>query len=278
MGMYTEFIFGCELRKDTPRECIEALDYVINGEDKKPKYENPQNYEEKEFNENYIERTLSEEEIKTFINKYDLERLFWSSSYYFGAANPVQRFYYDNTSRAYHISTRADLKNGGHIEDFIDYIKPYVKSASGYPHHIFAYVHYEEDPFPTMYGMDGVYYMMEPKVEEEVRLKEKRRWETLGDLFTKIAPEYQIDKEECTKHNKKPEEVKYEDTWVWMVEHIMEKFKDQADMYKKGYEEAERKTLQHLMGTLDSLKFFEKEGKEWDMDKDEFREYFKTFI
>lgn len=278
MGMYTEFIFGCELRKDTPRECIEALDYVINGEKKKPKYKKPKNYVQKEFNENYIERTLSEEEIKAFINKYNLESLFWSSSYYFGAANPVHCFRYDNISRAYHISTRADLKNGRRIEDFIEYIKPYVKSASGYPHHIFAYVHYEEDPFPTMYGMDGVYNMMDPKVEEEVHMKEKQRWKTLGDLFTKIVPEYKIDKEECTKHNKKVEEVTYEDTWVWMAEHIMEKFKDQADMFKKGYEEAEKKTLQHLMETLDSLKFFEKEGKEWDMDKDEFREYFKTFI
>lgn len=278
MGMYTEFIFGCELRKDTPRECIEALDYVINGEKKNPKYENPQNYEEKEFNENYIERTLSEEEIKSFINKYDFGRLFCSSSYYFGAANPTHRFCYNHISDAYHISTRADLKNGRRIEDFIEYIKPYVKSASGYPHHIFAYVHYEEDPFPTMYGIDGVYHMMDPKVEEEVRLKEKRRWETLGDIFANIAPEYEVDKEECTKHNKDPKEVTYEDAWVWLAEHIMEKFQDQSDMYKKGYEEAERKALQHLMEALETFNFFEKEGKEMNMDKEEFNEFFKRFI
>ena len=34
MGMYTEFIFGCELSKNTPKVCIDALDYVINGEEK----------------------------------------------------------------------------------------------------------------------------------------------------------------------------------------------------------------------------------------------------
>lgn len=34
MGMYTEFIFGCSLSKDTPKICIDALDYVINGENK----------------------------------------------------------------------------------------------------------------------------------------------------------------------------------------------------------------------------------------------------
>ena len=34
MGMYTEFIFGCNLSKDTPKECIDALDFVINGEEK----------------------------------------------------------------------------------------------------------------------------------------------------------------------------------------------------------------------------------------------------
>ena len=48
------------------------------------------------------------------------------------------------------------------IETFIEYIKPYVISGSGY-HDIFAYVQYEEDEFPTIYAIDGVYNM--PKLE-----------------------------------------------------------------------------------------------------------------
>ena len=49
MGMYTELILGCSLSEKTPRILIEALDWVINSK-KKPKYENPKNYEEKIYN------------------------------------------------------------------------------------------------------------------------------------------------------------------------------------------------------------------------------------
>ena len=158
MGMYTEFIFGCALSEDTPKICIEAMDYVINGEEKKPRYENPKNYQEESFNENYIERTYTDEEINEFIEKYDFWRLFRCYSYYFGAANPVGKFYYDSIYKHYHISTRADLNNyDGQIERFIDYIKPYIVQGSGYSHNVFAYVQFEESEFPTIYAMDGKY-------------------------------------------------------------------------------------------------------------------------
>lgn len=169
MGMYTEFIFGCELSKETPNICVEALDYVINGEEKKPKHENPETWQEKEFNDNYIERTHTVEEINEFIEKYDFWRLFRCCSYYFGAANPTGRFKYDHISRSYHISTRADLKNyEGQIERFIEYITPYVKHGSGFPLGIFAYVQYEESPFPTIYSLGGTYYVNDYiKIEDE---------------------------------------------------------------------------------------------------------------
>lgn len=157
MGMYTEFIFGCSLSKNTPKICIDALDYVINGENKKPKYENPEIWEEKEYNDKFIERTSTNNEIQTFIREYDFIRLFCSGSYYFGA--PVsKRLYYDHISKTYKISTRSNLKNyHNQIEKFIEYIKPYVVRGSGYDHSIFAYVQYEEDEFPTIYGIDGIY-------------------------------------------------------------------------------------------------------------------------
>ena len=149
MGMYTEFIFGCSLSKNTPKICIDALDYVINGENKKPGYE--------KYNKGFIERTSTDNEIQTFINEYDFRRLFCSGSYYFGA--PVSKeLYYDYIDKTYKISTRANLKNyQNQIEKFIEYIKPYVVHGSGYDHHIFAYVQYEEDEFPTIYGTDGTY-------------------------------------------------------------------------------------------------------------------------
>lgn len=157
MGMYTEFIFGCALSKDTPKICIDALDYVINGEIKHPKYENPETWEEKEYNEKFIERTSTDDEIQAFIGEYDFGRLFCSDSYYFGA--PVSRkFYQDYIDKTYRISTRANLKNyRQQIEKFIEYIKPYVIQGSGFDHNIFAYVQYEEAEFPTIYALDGTY-------------------------------------------------------------------------------------------------------------------------
>lgn len=159
MGMYTEFIFGCALKKDTPKVCIDALDYVINGEDKQPKYENPVDWDQKKYNERYIERTTPIEEIEAFIKKYSLWRLFTSSSYYFGAAHPTKQFFWDDIDRSYKISTSSDLKDYEHqIEDFVEYIRPFVDTGSGL-HDIYAYVLYEECEFPTIYAKDGTYNM-----------------------------------------------------------------------------------------------------------------------
>lgn len=36
MGMYTELIFGADLKKDTPKNVIEALKYMIGDTEEKP--------------------------------------------------------------------------------------------------------------------------------------------------------------------------------------------------------------------------------------------------
>lgn len=160
MGMYTEFIFGCSLSKDTPKECIDALDYVINGPDKEPKIENPKTYAEIKFNAGYIDRTTSDEDIQAFIDKFDLRGLMRSCSYYFDAP-PVSSMYFDDIDHAYHISSRANLKNYNHeIESFIEYIRPYINGGSGLKE-VFAYVMYEEDEFPTIYTLEGDYDVSE---------------------------------------------------------------------------------------------------------------------
>ena len=230
MGMYTEFIFGCELSKNTPKVCIDALDYSINGEEKKPKYENPEGWEEKRFNENYIERTTPVEEIEKFIEEYDFDRLFHCSSYYFGAANPMSKFYYDSISKSYKISTRADLKNySGQIEKFIEYIKPYVEHGSGYDNEIFAYVQYEEDPFPTMYGIDGVY--ANPTFDGATKRLQDRiahLYDTLSKIYMAVDPDWSVTEEVYAKHDiTDPEQYgkeNYDTIWRWFAEHLEEKF------------------------------------------------------
>jgi hypothetical protein len=250
MGMYTEFIFGCELSKKTPKVCVDALDYVINGEEKQPKYENPEGWEQKRFNDNYIERTTPVEEIEKFIEEYDFYRLFCSCSYYFGAANPVRRFEWDNISNSYKISTMADLKNySGQIEKFIEYIAPYVEHGSGYEHRIFAYVQYEEAHFPTMYGFD--YDTGELKVftnptfnNEDPTLKYKERiknlYDTLAKLYQHVCPEWKVDEEEYKKHNRPlpseqedPKPLPYDEIWDWMIDHIIDEYKFRKKDKKK---------------------------------------------
>ena len=132
MGMYTEFILGCAFSKNTPKALTDALDYVINDTD-----------------------APEDPEVTKLLEEYDMDYLFNSCSYYFGA--PCSgKFYFDELGDQYRISTRSNLKNyEDQIERFIEYITPYVDYGSGDGHDIFAYVHYEEDPFPTLYGKDG---------------------------------------------------------------------------------------------------------------------------
>lgn len=226
MGMYTEFILGCSLSKNTPKVCIDALDYSINGKEKKPKYDNPKDWIEKDYNDNYIERTTPENEIISFINEYDFNRLFHCSSYYFGAANPTCKFIYDKCSESYMISTRADLKNySDQIEKFLEYLKPYVESGSGYPHEIYAYVQYEEDPFPVIYAMDGIY--KEPIFNgeaEKYRDKIRKLNNIFSKLFQEVCPDWSITDEEYAKRGLEVDDKPLDliTTWDWMVDHIIE--------------------------------------------------------
>jgi len=146
MGMYTEMILGCSLMKNTPSVCIDALEYVINGDRKEgiPK------------------------DVESFIKEYDLIYLMHGGSYYFGVCRSNQNFWYDTIANDWRISVRSNVKNyGGPIQKFLKYIGPYVDRGSGYEHNIYAYVQYEEDEFPTMYAYDGVYKIEDGKLVQK---------------------------------------------------------------------------------------------------------------
>lgn len=122
MGMYTELIFGAELKRDTPNEVIQALKYML-GE-----IERPNNFP---------------------LPNGRCEYLFQGSSYYFGISEPVNKMWLDGGN--WKISTRSSIKNyGGEIEEFLEWIKPYIQSGSG-SRDIYAIVTYEESAEPTIY-------------------------------------------------------------------------------------------------------------------------------
>lgn len=130
MGMYTELIVGCTLKKNLPKVCVNALTLISNR---------------KEINEN-------DKETEEFIKEYDLYNICWSESAYFGApSHCIFRRLEDNCEDYYSLSIRANLKSyNGEIEKFLEYIRPYVYWGSG-THELYAMTIYEEDKEPTLW-------------------------------------------------------------------------------------------------------------------------------
>ncbi len=125
MGMYTELIFGASLKKETPEEVIETLKYLIGDRKDRPKE-------------------------SSFESPRDI-LLFTGASYYFGVNQSVSKMWRDNYSKQWAISTRANLKNyEDDIEKFLEWIKPWIDSGSGY-REMYAIVLYEEFSEPTIY-------------------------------------------------------------------------------------------------------------------------------
>ncbi len=118
MGMYTELIFGAQLKEDTPKDVINTIKYLLDEIDEMdnllfPKNRNP-------FNR---------------------------SSYYFGVNRPLSKFYFDEIAKTYILTTRSNIKNyNAEIESFLNWIKPYIQYGSG-KRDMYAIVTYEEgDP------------------------------------------------------------------------------------------------------------------------------------
>jgi len=128
MGMYTELIFGAELKKETPNEVIEVLQYMLGQLEDKP--------------------------INFPLPDGRCEWLFQGGSYYFAINNPVNKMWIDNTDKQWRISTRSNIKNyENEIQLFLDWIKPYVESGSG-NREMYAIVIYEDSETPIIYYLD----------------------------------------------------------------------------------------------------------------------------
>jgi hypothetical protein len=125
MGMYTELIFGANLKVDTPEIVIESLKYMIGDREEKPE-------------------GFPLPEGRCFY-------LFKTGSYYFGVNKGVSQMWFDKHSNSWHISTRSNIKNyNKEIETFLEWIKPYIAYGSGC-RNFYAIVTYEEQSEPTIY-------------------------------------------------------------------------------------------------------------------------------
>ena len=124
MGMYTELIFGADLKKETPQSVIDTLSYIIGNTADKPR--------DFPFPDGRLEWLLR------------------GGSYYFAVNEPVSKMWEDS-SGCWRISTRSNIKNyGSEIEEFLSWIKPYIDGGSG-ARDMYAIVTYEEFNEPEIY-------------------------------------------------------------------------------------------------------------------------------
>ena len=125
MGMYTELIFGAELKSDTPIDVINTLKYLVGDID--------------------IPSNLLYTEDRNPL---------MGGSYYFGVNTSVTKMYFDEISDAWVLSSRANIKNyGNEIETFLEWIKPFIDKGSG-NREMYAVVIYEDQEIPSIYYLN----------------------------------------------------------------------------------------------------------------------------
>ena len=178
MGMYTELIFGATLKENTPTYVTDALNCVIN---------------------NNVDGKLSGE-AEQFIDEYSLRKLIYCSSYYFGSRDNKPSCVFDKIANTWCISFRANCKNyQGEIEKFIEFIKPYVEYGSG-PTNIFAIVQYEEDDYPTLYGIEDKYEYLDKERITSDRKFANALIDIINDLYNFGSPDLVIDKHKLEEY------------------------------------------------------------------------------
>lgn len=129
MGMYTEFHFNVELKKDVPKEVVDALNIMLHSD--------------KGRHDNLPDHSLFQTDRWWCMLRMD--------SYYFNAdTHSTLRF--DNISNAYILCIRCNVKNyNSEIEKFVDWIKPHLADFKG---DFLGFSRYEEIETPTLIYMD----------------------------------------------------------------------------------------------------------------------------
>ena len=126
MGMYTELVFACELKKEVPGEVIELLEFMVGKTNIEPMTPN-----------------------HPLFGNTRWRMMLKSDSYYFdGDTHSTIRF--DKISQSHYLTIRCNLKNyDSEIELFLDWIKQYVDLIEDYPE-FKGYYLYEEAEKPTL--------------------------------------------------------------------------------------------------------------------------------
>lgn len=117
--MYTEIYVNVDLKEDTPSEVIDVLKAMCGEEGGKA--------------------------LKGFPNRWMC--LFSDMSYYTPRTS-CRNLTFDKIGNNWSLLGKGDIKNyEGEIEQFFEWIKPYVEGNSG---DFIGYMRYEEDQLPTL--------------------------------------------------------------------------------------------------------------------------------
>ena len=221
MGMYTELILGIEFKKDTPEYIIEAIDCIIN------------------------ENEIISDDAQNFIDEYELGSIFHGCSYYFAVDRPNYAFWKDTYDDSWHLSSRANLKDGGRIEKFLNFIKDYVENGAG-PLGVFAYVQYEESEFPTIWTIDGPINYDIASIENKCNDAINKYYETFNMLYSKFCPDFVLTTKILEKYGLTPSTYTQHDCLRIGLEEV-------ANRMSMTYDEQLEKTMKLNCKLLDTV-------------------------
>ena len=129
MGMYTEFHFNASLKENTPIEIIEVLQTMLGDE-------------------KVLLNTLKH---PLFTTKDSRWRFMLQCDSYCFDADTHSTLRYDDIGKSYYLCIRCNLKNyENEIENFVDWIKPYLDKQKG---DFLGFSRYEETEQPTLIFM-----------------------------------------------------------------------------------------------------------------------------
>lgn len=124
MGMYTELHYNAELKRDIPDGVLTILRFMLGGTKQEP--ETP------------------DHELFGCTRWRGMLR---SDSYYFDA-DTSSTLRYNDISQSYYLCIRCNLKNySNEIENFVDWIRPYINKQDG---DFLGFSRYEESETPTL--------------------------------------------------------------------------------------------------------------------------------
>lgn len=131
MGMYTEIIFGAELKKSIPEDVVKVIQKMVDGD---------------ELGASAPDHPFFKSQRNWLLRS--------GGSYYFpGTVEP--KFWKDEISDQWYLHFRTNIKDyDSEIEKFLDWIKPYINSGVG-TRDFYAIVTYEEDEEPTIYYLSS---------------------------------------------------------------------------------------------------------------------------